>query len=468
MAEGTELTGGIVNMPAVVIDHLYDAYVGQAYTFSFTVDAPFGVKGDMTATLAGEALTVTEEEGVYTVTIPVEKVTGGKLTVTISGVDNQGKAITRTVEIPVKDEPVLSDPTPMRGAQTGSDKRPAISVALANAGTEPTITMTVNGKTVDAVYEGGRVTYTPAADLTDGRTEVVVTAKRTDGKEASFNWFFTVGKTQYQLYFGQLHSHTQYSDGSGTLTSALDYIKSIPASANVQFVAFTDHSNYFDSKTNANVEGALYDTSLVKDSDANHSWSTYKSTIDAFNAENAGSMVALGGFEMTWSGGPGHINTFNTPGVVSRNNTTLNNKTDDAGMKAYYALLSQAEGVDSISQFNHPGTTFGNFSDFSYWDPSLTAVCIWWRWVTARARSAPAATIPAMSSTSWRWIRAGTWLPPTTRTTTRAAGAMPTTPVTLSSPTTSPKRASTRPSEPCGCTPPRIRTWSWATPSTVR
>ena len=128
----------------------------------------------------------------------------------------------------------------MRGAQTGSDKRPAISVALANAGTEPTITMTVNGKTADAVYEGGRVTYTPAADLTDGRTEVVVTAKRADGKEASFNWFFTVGKTQYQLYFGQLHSHTQYSDGSGTLTSALDYIKSIPASANVQFVAFTD------------------------------------------------------------------------------------------------------------------------------------------------------------------------------------------------------------------------------------
>ena len=59
-------------------------------------------------------------------------------------------------------------------------------MALANAGTEPTITMTVNGKTVGAVYEGGRVTYTPAADLTDGRTEVVVTAKRADGKEASY------------------------------------------------------------------------------------------------------------------------------------------------------------------------------------------------------------------------------------------------------------------------------------------
>ena len=38
-------------------------------------------------------------------------------------------------------------------------------------------------------------------------------------------------------------------------------------------------------------------------------------------------------------------------------------------MKAYYALLDQAEGADSISQFNHPGTTFGTFGDFSFWDP---------------------------------------------------------------------------------------------------
>lgn len=317
MAEGTELTGGIVNMPAVVIDHLYDAYVGQAYTFSFTVDAPFGLKGDMTATLAGEALTVTEEEGVLHRHHPRGEGDGRtKLTVTISGVDNQGKAHHPHGGDPREGRAGVLRPQAHAGRSDRQRQAAAISVALANAGTEPTITMTVNGKTVGAVYEGGRVTYTPAADLTDGRTEVVVTAKRTDGKEASFNWFFTVGKTQYQLYFGQLHSHTQYSDGSGTLTSALDYIKSIPASANVQFVAFTDHSNYFDSKTKANVEGALYDTSLVKDSDANHSWSTYKSTIDAFNAENAGSMVALGGFEMTWSGGPGHINTFNTPGVA--------------------------------------------------------------------------------------------------------------------------------------------------------
>ena len=366
------ISDGVVNNPAVVLGDLPYAYVGTDYSFTFTVDAPFGVRGDMTAKLNGTALTVTKgEDGTYTVTIPAASVTGDKLTVNISGTDNKYIPISAAAEITVKDEPVFADPTPARGSQTGKNKRPAISVALANAGEAPTITMTVNGTAVTPEYAGGRVTYTPAADMADGRTEVKVTATRADGKSAEFSWFFTVGKTTYQPYFGQLHSHTQYSDGSGTLDSALSYIRSLPASANVQFVAFTDHSNYFDSKNAPNVEAALYDTTLVKDSDASHSWKTYKDTIAQFNKDNAGDIVAIGGFEMTWSGGPGHINTFNTPGIVSRNNSTLNNKTDDAGMKAYYALLRQEEGKNSISQFNHPGTTFGNFKDFNYWDPVI-------------------------------------------------------------------------------------------------
>ena len=372
VAEGTHTVDGVVNNPAVVLGDLPYAYVGTDYSFTFTVDAPFGVQGDMTAKLNGTSLSVTlGEDGTYTVTIPAASVTGDKLTVNISGTDNKGIPISAAAEITVKDEPVFSDPTPARGSQTGKNKRPAISVALANAGQDPTVTMSVGGKAVTPTYESGRVTYTPAADMTDGRVDVKVTATRADGKSAEFSWFFTVGKTTYQPYFGQLHSHTQYSDGSGTLDSALSYIRSLPASANVQFVAFTDHSNYFDSKNAPNVEAALYDTTLVKDSDASHSWKTYKDTIAQFNKDNAGDMVAIGGFEMTWSGGPGHINTFNTPGIVSRNNSTLNNKTDDAGMKAYYALLRQEEGKNSISQFNHPGTTFGNFKDFNYWDPVI-------------------------------------------------------------------------------------------------
>ena len=367
VADGVKVTDGIVNAPAVDFGTILAAYVGQPYTLNFAVDAVFGVK-TLSVKLGEKQLDYTETETGYTVTIPTADVTGEKLVVTVSGEDNKGVAFTQSAEIPVLDEPVISNVTPAQGAQTGTEKRPEISAEISNAGENASVTMTVNSEKVDAAYANGKVTYTPAADMADGKVTVTVTVKRADKKETSKTWSFTIGEATFQRYFGQLHSHTQYSDGAGSLDSALDYVKNLPEIANVDFVAFTDHSNYFDSKNNPNVEAALYDTSLVKDSDSSHSWATYKNTVAAFNAANVGKMVAIAGFEMTWSGGPGHINTFNTPGIVSRNNTTLNNKTKDAGLQAYYKLLSQTEGANSISQFNHPGTTFGNFIDFGYWD----------------------------------------------------------------------------------------------------
>ena len=367
VAEGVNVTDGIVNAPAVDFGTILAAYVGQPYTLDFTVDAVFGVK-TLSVKLGEKTLNHTKTETGYTVTIPTADVTGEKLVVTVSGEDNKGVAFAQSAEIPVLDEPVISNVTPAQGAQTGENKKPTISAEISNAGENASVTMTVNSEKVDAAYANGKVTYTPAADMADGKVTVTVTVKRADKKKTSKTWSFTIGEATFQRYFGQLHSHTQYSDGAGSLESALAYIKALPDNANVDFVAFTDHSNYFDSKNNPNVEAALYDTSLVKDSDPSHSWATYKNTVAAFNAANAGKMVAIAGFEMTWSGGPGHINTFNTPGIVSRNNSTLNNKTKDAGLQAYYKLLSQAEGAESISQFNHPGTTFGNFIDFGYWD----------------------------------------------------------------------------------------------------
>ena len=366
VAEGVNVTDGIVNAPAVDFGTILAAYVGQPYTLDFTVDAVFGVK-TLSVKLGEKTLNHTKTETGYTVTIPTADVTGEKLVVTVSGEDNKGVAFAQSAEIPVLDEPVISNVTPAQGAQTGENKKPTISAEISNAGENASVTMTVNGAEVNAAYANGKVTYTPAADMADGKVTVTVTVKRADEKETSKTWSFTIGEATFQRYFGQLHSHTQYSDGAGSLESALDYVKNLPKSANVNFVAFTDHSNYFDKSGAANPEGALYDMSLASAASQNL-WNEYKNAVAAFNTENAGSMVAIAGFEMTWSGGPGHINTFNTPGIVSRNNTTLNNKTKDAGLQAYYKLLSQTEGVDSISQFNHPGTTFGNFIDFGYWD----------------------------------------------------------------------------------------------------
>ena len=367
-AVGSTIVDGIVNTPTFDFGTVLPAYVGQDYELTFTVDAPFGVRGDIKAWLSdGTALSVAKnEDGTYTISIPDALISGDKLTVSVKGTDNKYIPINSTVEIEVKDDPSVIDPMPEARSETGSEKRPTIGATIVNAGIDPTIEMTVNGTAVKATVANGKISYTPNKDMADGRVDVQITVKRTDGKTATLNWYFIVGKAQYQRYFGQLHSHTQYSDGSGSLDTALDYVKDLPESANVQFVAFTDHSNYFDTTDAANPEGALYDMDLAT-AYSQQRWKEYKDKIADFNSANTG-VIAIGGFEMTWSGGPGHINTFNTEGIVSRNNKTLNNKTSDAGMKAYYALLSQSEGIDSISQFNHPGTTFGTFSDFAYWD----------------------------------------------------------------------------------------------------
>ena len=391
VADGVNVDGGLVVQPTITFpETMLPAYVGSNYEFDLEIDTIYAIdnpwieysvrdeKGNLvdgvTSSTDVEVLgDFTTGKGTAHITVwdmQIAKAAenGGKMTLTFAFKDVKGNEARASCTVDILDEAVISNVKPAQGAQTGAEKRPEISAEISNAGVSPSVIMTVNGAEVNAAYADGKVTYTPAADMADGKVTVTVTVKRADKKETSKTWSFTIGEATFQRYFGQLHSHTQYSDGAGSLDSALAYVKALPDNANVDFVAFTDHSNYFDSKNNPNVEAALYDTSLVKDSDPSHSWATYKNTVAAFNAANAGKMVAIAGFEMTWSGGPGHINTFNTPGIVSRNNTTLNNKTKDAGLQAYYKLLSQTEGVDSISQFNHPGTTFGNFIDFGYWD----------------------------------------------------------------------------------------------------
>ena len=368
LAEGVTVTDGVVNAPTVSFGALPDAYAGQEYTVSFTVDAVFGVSEDgLTAKYGETTAALTEENGAYSFTIPGDAVTEGTLAVTVTGADTKGVPISGSASITVKDEPYISEVFPAANTQTGDDKTPEIGFTFGNAGENPTITLKVGDKAVTPTVAENKASYKPDTDMANGRVTVTATVTRADNQSATKSWTFTIGTAEYQLYFGQLHSHTTYSDGSGSLESALNYVAGLPESANVDFVAFTDHSNYFDASGNANPEGALYDISLMT-SQSQTLWNEYKGAVADFNAEHAGELVALAGFEMTWSGGPGHINTFNTEGLVSRNNTTLNSKTSDAGLKAYYSLLSQTEGVGSISQFNHPGDTFGTFVDFAYWD----------------------------------------------------------------------------------------------------
>ena len=73
--------------------------------------------------------------------------------------------------------------------------------------------------------------------------------------------------------------------------------------------------------------------------------------------------VGLFGYEMTWQEdlAIGHISTFGTPGWQTR---------DQPGMEeleGYLDALALAPG--SVSQFNHPGPVYGDFYNFSRYDP---------------------------------------------------------------------------------------------------
>ena len=318
VADGVNVDGGLVVQPTITFpETMLPAYVGSNYKFDLEIDTIYAIdnpwieysvrdeKGNLvdgvTSSTDVEVLgDFTTGKGTAHITVWDTQIAkaaenGSTMTLTFAFKDIKGNEARASYTVDILDEPVISNVTPAQGAQTGENKKPTISAEISNAGENASVTMTVNSEKVDAVYADGKVTYTPAAAMADGKVTVTVTVKRADKKETSKTWSFTIGEATFQRYFGQLHSHTQYSDGAGSLESALDYVKNLPEIANVDFVAFTDHSNYFDSKNNPNVEAALYDTSLVNDSDSSHSWATYKNTVAAFNAANAGKKVALRG-----------------------------------------------------------------------------------------------------------------------------------------------------------------------------
>lgn len=260
------------------------------------------------------------------------------------------------------DAPEITDYSPKSGASTGNNLRPVINIKYTDRSgiNIDSIKLYINGTEITSNFEKTEteLTYTPPDDLTEGEQTVRVTIsdRAPIPNTQDFTWNFYVGEIQYNLYFGQIHSHTNLSDGQGTPDEAYTWARD---RANADFFAVTDHSNSFDNdKDSENIKDYRESTS--------QKWKQLRSTADRYNVDNE--FVAIGGYEMTWSGstgGWGHINTFNTEWFASRNNSSMT-------LQKYYEKIGQ--DVTSISQLNHPGTTFGDFGDFGFWTPEADRV----------------------------------------------------------------------------------------------
>lgn len=136
------------------------------------------------------------------------------------------------------------------------------------------------------------------------------------------------------LYFGMLHTHTDYSDGMGTPAEAY-----AQAAAEMDFLAITDHSN------------SLTETE----------WTAGRA---AAAAGTTADFAALWGYEMSWPEGKhlGHIGAYGTEQFLSWQDAPY--ESAQTGLEAYYAALAAESGA--IGQFQHPGDFYGSFRNFAY------------------------------------------------------------------------------------------------------
>ena len=190
-------------------------------------------------------------------------------------------------------------------------------------------------------------------------------AEAQTGEVYTFTYKAPMQIEDYGLYFGQLHAHTNLSDGTGTVEQAFEHAANVE---NLDFLALTDHSNSFEGQSGLPSAG----TTHLGDENAeevNASWREGREGARNITAQE-GDFVGIYGFEMTWSGGaPGHINTFNSEGFENRNAEPYRKGDNYEVLEAYYDTLN--ENPETISQFNHPGDTFGDFMDFALYDPVI-------------------------------------------------------------------------------------------------
>ena len=71
----------------------------------------------------------------------------------------------------------------------------------------------------------------------------------------------------YQLYFGQLHAHTNISDGAGSVEEAFEHASQVD---NLDFLAVTDHSNSFDNESDSQVDLGTDLTNVSDESNQEH------------------------------------------------------------------------------------------------------------------------------------------------------------------------------------------------------
>jgi hypothetical protein len=166
----------------------------------------------------------------------------------------------------------------------------------------------------------------------------------------------------YTIYYGNLHSQTNHSDGGGTLASCT-------GAQNPQAGAFgpTDAFNYAKGKgldfLMASEHNHMYDGSDSTNTSASPATakSLYQSGLSAASSFNAANPNFLAIYGMEWGviTNGGHMNIFNSSELLEWEYNSSNQLIGDTytAKSDYAALYTLMKTRGWIGQFNHPDTT---------------------------------------------------------------------------------------------------------------
>jgi hypothetical protein len=166
-----------------------------------------------------------------------------------------------------------------------------------------------------------------------------------------------VSEPGYDIYFGDLHTHTGYSDAYDRDSTPWDaYQAAIDAGAD--FMAVTDHVQFWNA----------YDAWIMDKEE----WEDTLQAADYFTSEE---FVAMAGYETWMLAGCGEVNVFNTREFPESVN--LGYRYDR--LPNFYDWLKDIPGA--IGQFNHPLYVSDNFMDYDFLnderDASMSIIEVW-------------------------------------------------------------------------------------------
>lgn len=151
-------------------------------------------------------------------------------------------------------------------------------------------------------------------------------------------------KTQvvYNLYFGDLHTHTGYSDAYDDSTPWQAYQAAVDGGAD--FMAVTDHLSLWHA----------YDAFVIDEAE----WADTLAAADHYTSE---SFVAMAGYEAWLLANLGELNVYNTREMPAKQ--TLGYRFDR--LPNFYDWIAAQPGV--VAQWNHPLYVSDNFMDYAYY-----------------------------------------------------------------------------------------------------